>query len=107
MRRQRAHLLKDPLVVVLTDANAVALACDRERRLEVLPKRDVRTRDRSEERGLKHRLAPLHAYLRVPEDPFAMSIDRAQIEQRLVDIEDQDMLHEPSAEMAGFVPTKR
>src|SRR6058998_973678 len=106
MRWQSTHLLEDRLLVVLADPQTMALAGDRERRLEVLAERHVWTGDRREERGLKHGPEPLDANLRVAEDPLEMGVERAQIEQRFVDVEDQNALHEPSAERGGFEPTR-
>src|SRR5439155_16757027 len=86
MRWQSADLLKDRLLVIFADPNPTALAGDGERRFEVLAEREVRTGDGREERGLKHGLEPLDAHLRVAEHTLEMRIERAQVEQRLVDV---------------------
>src|SRR6266566_2831309 len=93
MGRQRSHGRKDRALVVRAHAKIAPQRGDGESRAKMLPERFVRTGDGGEKRRLEHRLEPLHANLRVPEHTLKVRIERAQIEERFVDVENEDTLH--------------
>src|SRR2546423_2150814 len=99
------HAGEDRALVLRADAKIPPQRGDGKSRAEVLPERFVRTGNGRQERRLEHRLEPLHADLRVPEDALKMRIERAHVEERFVDIENENAFHN-SAERVGFEPTE-
>ena len=75
-----------------------------QRSAEMRAEVDVRPGDGEQERGLEHRAEPFAAHVGVAEDTDEMRIERSKIEQRLIDVEDQDALAFHPAERAGFEP---
>src|SRR2546428_592172 len=76
-----------------TSQKAAAERRDGERRAKVLPERFVRPRDRREECRLQHRLEPLHADTRVAEHALEMWVEGTEVEERFVEVENEDPLH--------------
>src|SRR6185503_11922330 len=87
--RKPADLAEDRLLVRLRDRDPAFLGRECEGGAEVRTEIEVRAGHREKERRLQHRREPLTTDNGVPEDTREVRIERAEVEQRLVDVEDQ------------------
>src|SRR6266545_2393250 len=101
MRRKGAHLAEDRLLVLIRERHAIALGRLSERGPEMRAEIDVRPGDGKEERRLQHRPEPLATHLRVAEQAREMRVERREVEERLVHIEDEDALATGAHQISG------
>ncbi len=91
--RQRAHPLPDRLPVVVPKGDTAAGGQHVERGHADRPEVGVGAGDRGDKRRLEHLLEPGLACRGVPKDAFELRIQRAEVEQRLIHVEDDHAGH--------------
>src|SRR5688572_12977142 len=105
MRGKPADLAQDRLLIRLRHRDAPPLRGERKRGTEVGAKVEVRAGDSQKKGGLQHRGEPLATHRRITENAREVRIERAQIEQRLIDVEHEHAVaRSHRAERAGFEP---
>ena len=104
MRRKLADGPENDLFVGGTHLDSAPLGRQVERGSEVLAELPIRPGDCQQEGALQHRLEPFDANARVAEDALEEWIEGTQIEERFIDVEDENTSHR-SAERVGFEPT--
>ena len=104
MRGQRSDPRKDRALVVGAYPKIAPQRGHGERRAKVFPEWFVWAGDGGEERRLEHRLKPFHADLRVPEHTLKVRIERAEIEERFVYVENEDAVHFNEETIRGPTP---
>ncbi len=91
MWRQRAHPGDDSCRPRFVDGNATLTGESHERISADLPKRPVLPKVIGDERAVQHASEPLPHGLGGPEHSLELGPQRREVEQRLVDVEDENL----------------
>src|SRR5215207_6549401 len=105
VRRQLAHTAQDPLPLLLGEVYALALGDHVERGATDRTEIRVGAGHRRNQAGLQELQEPGPPYPGVAEDPLEGRVERPEVQQRLVDVEDANPRHAPSllADQRGVV----
>jgi hypothetical protein len=93
MRRQLPHGTENGVPVVAGEKHVVHRSHHLERRRADGIEVRIGVENGRQQRGLHHLLEPLLAHAVGPENALEMCIERLQVQQRLVDVEDDDAGH--------------
>jgi hypothetical protein len=100
VRRQLAHAAEDQVSVLVRELYALALGDHLQRRFAYLSEVRVRSGHGGDEGGLQKLQEPDAPHARVAEGPLEVGVERPEVEQRLVHVEEANPRHAPSLSTA-------